>query len=124
MHAASWVDLRTRFPASARDTAYLHLQGVKGWVWGNEVWNAGSDGIPFPKKKRRKKRDVEGTMTGGKGVNLNGFAEQGTFNVTAPTRWVYGNVCTVNGTEYRRDGQGGWVGKDGEVLDLRSLRQR
>ncbi|CAF9938200.1 hypothetical protein IMSHALPRED_000716 [Imshaugia aleurites] len=34
--AATWIDLRTRFPPDSADARYLQWQGVKGAVWGEE----------------------------------------------------------------------------------------
>lgn len=47
--AASWVDLRTRFPPNGGDIRYLKFQGVKSLIWGRNTWSAALDGISYPK---------------------------------------------------------------------------
>ncbi|KAI4089325.1 MAG: hypothetical protein LQ344_005457 [Seirophora lacunosa] len=52
VYAASWVDLRVRFPPDSKGSRYLQWQGVKSAVWGWGSWSAASDGVPFPKKRK------------------------------------------------------------------------
>ena len=107
--AASWVDLRTRFPPASADWRYLQWQGVKRFVWGGGRFsgNAASDGIPFPKREREV------------GKRLNGFAETGTVELVAPERWRYPSQYEINGTMYDKDVDGVFRSEDGEILDLK-----
>ena len=104
--AASWIDLRTRFPASSLETRYLQFQGVKKLVWGNDMWSAASDGMPFPKMLRRGVR------------SLNGWAQQGTAYIRQPTASVYPTRYLVNGTNYTDAGDGSYKSAEGVVLDF------
>ena len=47
--AASWVDLRTRFPPDSTASRYLQLQGVKGLIWGKAYMERRIRWIPFSK---------------------------------------------------------------------------
>ena len=107
--AATWIDLRLRFPPSSADTRYLQWQGVKGAVWGSGRWSAASDGIPFPKNKRS-------TLT----QRLNGYAQQATAYIAAPKRWKYPDVYTVNGTDYTIGDNETYRSNGGRVLTFRS----
>ena len=108
--AAAWIDLRTRFPPNSAATRYLQWQGVKGLVWGSNTWSAASDGIPFPKKKRNRRRK-----------KLNGFAEQGTAYISEPRRSVYPDVYRVNGIDYLKGVNGTYVSESGKMLDFTSI---
>ncbi|KAL9001789.1 MAG: hypothetical protein Q9188_005246 [Gyalolechia gomerana] len=109
VYAASWVDLRLRFPPDSAGSRYLQWQGVKRAVWGMDTWSAASDGITFPKRRRRDWIP-----------RLNGQAERGTAFISPPIRWVYPDVYTVNGTDYARHGNETYVSKLGEVLETGS----
>ncbi|KAL8823560.1 MAG: hypothetical protein Q9191_005748 [Dirinaria sp. TL-2023a] len=112
--AASWIDLRVRFPPNSAGSRYLGWQGVNRAVWGKDAWNAGSNGVPFPRKKRSR----YGTD------RLNSYAQQGTAYISAPARWAYPSVYTTNGTDYMDQGNGTYVNKYGTVLDLESFGGR
>ncbi|KAI4180418.1 MAG: hypothetical protein L6R41_007250 [Letrouitia leprolyta] len=98
--AASWVDLRTRFPPDSAGSRYLQWQGVKGAIWGRGTWSAASDGIPFPKRRRRDWMP-----------RLNGKADRGMAYISPPSKWVYPDVYTVNGTDYALQGNGTYVSR-------------
>lgn len=104
--AASWIDLRTRFPASSAETRYLQFQGVNKLIWGKNTWSAGSDGIPFPKMVRRGMK------------RLNDWAQQGTAYIQQPTTSVYPDRYLVNGTNYTNTGDGSYKSTEGVVLDI------
>lgn len=108
--AASWIDLRLRFPPSSAGTRYLQWQGVKGAIWGTDSWSAESNGIPFPKSKRSHRVR-----------KLNNYAQNGTVYVSTPKRVRYPSTYTLNGTEYVLAGNGAYLSKDGKVLDLRTI---
>lgn len=110
VYAASWVDLRTRFPPDITGTRYLQWQGVKGAVWGRGTWSAASDGIPFPKRRRRSEMP-----------KLNGRAERGTAYISSPPRWIYPDVYTINGTDYLFQGNETYASRRGEILETQSL---
>ena len=112
--AASWIDLRLRFPPNSAGMKYLQWQGVKRAIWGKDTWNAGSDGVPFPRKKRGNPRSMR----------LNGYAQKGTAYISAPTRWAYPNVYTVNGTDYMDQGNETYVSKYGRLLEPKKLAGR
>ncbi|CAF9941648.1 hypothetical protein IMSHALPRED_002830 [Imshaugia aleurites] len=105
--AASWIDLRTRFPPNSADSLYLQWQGVQGAVWGKNTWSAASNGVPFPKR--------DGTE------RLNGWAQHGTAYISTPSRWRYPSVYGVNGTNYTDPGNGSYVSGDGRILNLTSF---
>lgn len=110
--AASWIDLRTRFPPDSKASRYLAWQGVKRMVWGTEgVWSAASDGIPFPKRKGRRKREQ---------LRLNGWTERGEVTIATPMRWRYPELYEVNGTEFRDAGNGVYRSGDGRMFNLTS----
>ncbi|KAL8947268.1 MAG: hypothetical protein Q9222_006427 [Ikaeria aurantiellina] len=92
--AASWVDLRTRFPPDSQASRYLQWQNVRGLVWGSDTWNAASGGVPFPRYVRSKRSE-----------RLNQWAENGTAFIDAPARSRHPDVYTVNGTKYVGDGR-------------------
>ncbi|KAL8712504.1 MAG: hypothetical protein Q9220_003352 [cf. Caloplaca sp. 1 TL-2023] len=75
--AASWVDLRVRFPPGSEGGRYLALQGVRGAVWGRGTWSAASDGVPFPKMKKRRGGRTTQEFVDGRG-------ERGTVYLTPP----------------------------------------
>lgn len=104
--AASWIDLRTRFPPNSKATRYLQWQGVKRMAWGSNTWSASSNGVPFPKREKKER--------------LNGWAQKGQVTVATPTRWRYPDVYEVNGTGYRDGGNGVFTSGDGRVLNLTS----
>ena len=104
IYAASWVDLRTRFPPGSLETRYLQWQGVRGLVWGQNTWSAASDGIPFPK------RNI--------GLRLNAWAPRGIAYIQPPSRWRYPNVYFINGTNYTGSGDGVYTSRDGRTLDF------
>lgn len=107
LFAASWVDLRTRFPPGTSETRYLQWQGVKGLIWGKDVWSAASDGIPFPKRAT--------------GQRLNSWSSHGTAYIQAPGRWRYPTLYSVNGTNYTALDNGLYASPDGKSLNLTSL---
>ena len=104
--AASWIDLRTRFPASSEETRYLQFQGVNKLIWGKNTWSAASDGMPFPKMVRRGMK------------RLNGWAQQGTAYIQQPVTSVFPDRYLVNGTNYTNTGDGSYKSAEGVVLDL------
>ncbi|KAL8936943.1 MAG: hypothetical protein Q9216_004674 [Gyalolechia sp. 2 TL-2023] len=108
VYAASWVDLRLRFPPDSAGTRYLQWQGVKRAVWGTDTWSAASDGLPFPKRKRSGWID-----------RLNKHAQQGMAYISSPPRWIYPDAYTINGTEYAHQGNETYVSRLGEVLGSR-----
>ena len=93
--AASWVDLRTRFPVSAKEFRYLALQSVERLILGKDIWSAASDGVPWMRRKMMRRGIVNG--------RLNEFAEQGTAYIGAPVRWMYPARYGVNGTNITRE---------------------
>ena len=101
--AASWVDLRTRFPPDFASSRYLQYQGVGGLVLGKDRWSAASDGIPFPKRSRVAKP--------------NSWAPHGTAYITVPQRWRYPDLYIVNGTNFTDSGDGIFKSLDGKVLN-------
>ncbi|KAL8950682.1 MAG: hypothetical protein Q9222_003292 [Ikaeria aurantiellina] len=104
--AASWVDPRVSFPPGSEEVRYLSLQGVKGAVWGANTWSAASDGVPFPRKEKRRR------WLNGRGV------QRGTAYLAAPRRWVlFPSVYVVNRTEYMNDGNGTYRNSGGESLE-------
>ncbi|KAL8723463.1 MAG: hypothetical protein Q9181_007281 [Wetmoreana brouardii] len=113
--AASWVDLRTRFPPNSAATRYLQWQGVQGAIWGKNTWRAESNGVPFGTKLKR--RDLSGER-------LNGFATQGTVTIRMPVRWVFPDAYGVNGTTYTTENpaKGVYTSADGRVLDFNRNR--
>ncbi|KAL8710028.1 MAG: hypothetical protein Q9220_005299 [cf. Caloplaca sp. 1 TL-2023] len=112
LFAASWIDLRTRFPPSSADIRWLQWQGVKGLIWGSGRWNAASEGVPFP---RNRKRD-------GAGRHLNGWSGRGTAFLQAPVRWRRPDLYVVNGTNYTGVADGVYRAADGRVLNLTEPR--
>ena len=106
--AASWIDLRTRFPASGKESRYLALQSVKRLVLGKDLWSAASDGVPWARRRMVKR----GTMNG----RLNEWAEQGTAYIGAPVRWMYPARYEVNGTNYTRGEDGNYTSEKGVKL--------
>ena len=104
--AATWIDLRTRFPASSEETRYLQFQGVKKLIWGKDMWSAASDGIPFPMMVRRGMR------------RFNDWAQQGTAYIQQPNTLVYPDRYLVNGTNYKHIGDGSYKSAEGVVLDV------
>ena len=106
VYAASWVDLRTRFPPGSAETRYLQWQGVRGLVWGKNTWSAASDGIPFPK------RNI--------GLRLNDWAPRGTAYIQPPPRWRYPSLYSINGTTYTDSGNGLYMSRDGRTLSFES----
>ena len=107
LFAASWVDLRTRFPPGSSETRYLQWQGVRGLIWGKNVWSAASDGIPFPKRAI--------------GQRLNDRSPRGTAYIQPPGRWRYPTLYSVNGTNYTARDNGLYASRDGNLLNLTSL---
>lgn len=95
--AASWVDLRTRFPPdSDARVRYLQWQGVKGLVWGKNVWSAASDGVIFPRGEKEslsKRVILPQNMT-----ILTNALSVGTAYLTAPRRWQYAEIIAINET--------------------------
>ena len=108
--AASWLDLRTRFPPDSATARYLQYQGVGGLILGKDRWSAASDGIPFPKRSRAQK--------------LNSWAPHGTALITTPSRWRYPDLYIVNGTNFTESGNGSFRSLDGSILDLTRLAKR
>ena len=104
IYAASWVDLRTRFPPGSSETRYLQWQGVRGLVWGKNTWSAASDGIPFPKRSI--------------GLRLNDWAPRGTAYIQPPSRWRYPTLYSINGTNYTDSGNGIYRSRDGRKLNF------
>lgn len=104
VYAASWVDLRTRFPPGSSEARYLQWQGVRGLVWGKNTWSAASDGIPFPK------RNI--------GLRLNAWAPRGTAYIQPPSRWRYPSLYSVNGTNYTDSGNEVYMSRDGRTLNF------
>ncbi|KAI4255927.1 MAG: hypothetical protein L6R42_006489 [Xanthoria sp. 1 TBL-2021] len=102
--AATWIDLRTRFPPDSAGTRYLRFQGVKSLIWGENTWSAASDGIPFPKRKR--------------GANFNQWAPRGEAVIHTPRRWRHPSSYTINGTEFTNGGNGVYRSQEGAVLKL------
>ena len=102
--SASWVDLRTRFPPGSADTRYLQWQGVKGLIWGKNIWSAASDGIPFPKRS--------------KDLKTNDWTPRGTAYIQSPGRWRYPSLYSINGTNYTRVAEGLYKNHDGMNLNL------
>ncbi|KAL8948160.1 MAG: hypothetical protein Q9222_005625 [Ikaeria aurantiellina] len=90
--AASWVDLRIRFPPDPTGSRYLQWQNVRGLVWGSDTWSAESNGLPFPRFLARRRTE-----------SLNQWAQQGTAFLRPPSRWTYPDVYIVNGTSYTID---------------------
>ena len=107
LFAASWIDLRTRFPPGSSETRYLQWQGVRGLIWGKNTWSAASDGIPFPKRAL--------------GQSLNDWSPHGTAYIQAPGRWRYPTLYSVNGTNYTAFDNGLYASLNGKTLNLTSL---
>ncbi|KAL8949534.1 MAG: hypothetical protein Q9222_004371 [Ikaeria aurantiellina] len=107
--SASWIDLRTRFPPSSAETRYLHLQGVRSLVWGRDTWTAASDGVPFPKKKRRRSYMPP---------RLNGWAGRGKATIGSTGRWRFPSSYRVNGTVYEHFRDQIYKSRAGKVLDV------
>ena len=105
--AASWVDLRTRFPPDSATSRYLQYQGVGGLILGKDRWSAASDGISFPKRSRAQ--------------SPNPWAPYGTALITTPSRWRYPDLYIVNGTNFTDSGNRGFTSSDGTILDLTRL---
>ncbi|KAL8676989.1 MAG: hypothetical protein Q9186_006549, partial [Xanthomendoza sp. 1 TL-2023] len=116
---ASWVDLRTRFPASSDGNRYLAWQGVERMVWGMNSWSVASGGVPFPRLKRWGFGKWERRALGSRDVP--GGIPMGEVVVKMPRRWRYASVYEVNGTVFKEEGDrsGGFKSQDGRVLDLR-----
>ncbi|KAL8651217.1 MAG: hypothetical protein Q9226_004797 [Calogaya cf. arnoldii] len=102
--SATWIDLRTRFPPDSAWSRYLHLQGVKSLIWGENIWSAASDGIPLPKLRRK--------------ANLNQWAPRGKALIHTTRRWRYPTSYTINGTEFTNGGDGVYNSREGAVLNL------
>ena len=102
--SASWVDLRTRFPPGSADTRYLQWQGVKGLIWGKNIWSAASDGIPFPKRSKES--------------NSNHRARTGTAYIQSPGRSRYPSRYSIHGINYTRVADGLYESHDGMTLNL------
>lgn len=107
LFAASWVDLRTRFPPGSSETRYLQWQGVRGLIWGKNTWSAASEGIPFPKRAV--------------GQRLDDWSPHGTAYIQAPRRWRYPTLYSINGTNYTALGNGLYASRYGNSLNLTSL---
>ena len=107
--AASWIDLRTRFPPDSAGSRYLQWQGVSNALWGSGTWSAASDGVPFPRRRKRDRKHHQ---------RLNGWAEKGQVTIATPSRWSYPSLYEVNGTEFRDKGNGVFKSGDGRVLSL------
>ncbi|KAL8968128.1 MAG: hypothetical protein Q9183_002609 [Haloplaca sp. 2 TL-2023] len=105
--AASWIDLRTRFPPGSAETAWLQWQGVRGLVWGSEKLDLSSGPVPFPSFLKRDGRK-----------RLNSWALQGTAYLQAPARWRRPTLYRVNGTNYTISGDGIYRAMDGTSLNL------
>ncbi|KAL8959156.1 MAG: hypothetical protein Q9193_003931 [Seirophora villosa] len=102
--AASWIDLRRRFPPNSADTRYLQWQGVRGLIWGSGRWTAESQGVPFPKRDRAH--------------ILNSQAPRGTAYLQAPRRWRHPDLYRINGTNYTDSGDGVFRAEDGRSLNM------
>ncbi|KAL8727887.1 MAG: hypothetical protein Q9166_005764 [cf. Caloplaca sp. 2 TL-2023] len=109
--AASWIDLRTRFPPNSAGARYLQWQGVKDTVWGKGSWSTESNGVPFG--TRIKRRDI-------RGQRLNDTVTKGTVTIKTPVRWVFPDVYSVNGSSYMSDdpAKGVYRSTDGRILNL------
>lgn len=101
--AASWIDLRRRFPPDSADSRYLQWQGVRGLIWGSGRWTAESQGVPLPRRHRVRV--------------MNSWSPHGTAYLQAPTRWRHPDVYQINGTNYTAF-DGIYKAEDGRVLDL------
>ncbi|KAL8770405.1 MAG: hypothetical protein Q9209_003831 [Squamulea sp. 1 TL-2023] len=113
--AASWVDLRTRFPVSSEGMRYLAWQGVKRMVWGMNTLTVGSGGVPLPiggVGGKLKKRD-------GKKV-VNGWGGRGDVEVATPRRWRYPSLYKIDGTRFVEDGDGVFSSVEGTVLEVKT----
>lgn len=106
--AASWVDLRTRFPPDSAATRYLQWQGVKNMVWGSDTWSATSNGVPFPRTRKREREQVR----------VNRWSEKGQVTISTPRRWRYADLYEVNGTEFQTGEDGVFRSMDGRVFNL------
>lgn len=106
--AASWVDLRTKFPPSGRETRYLQWQGVQGLIFGKNVWRAALGDVPVPRLLKRGK--------------LNQWAKSGTAYIRPPARWRYPDLYEVNGTAFSAAGSGGYRSDDGQMLEFTNQR--
>lgn len=102
--AASWIDLRRRFPPNSASSRYLQWQGVRGLIWGSGRWTFESQGIPFPKRDRTQA--------------LNSWATRGTAYLQAPTRWRRPDLYSINGTNYTDSGNAIYRAEDGRSLNL------
>ncbi|KAI4193870.1 MAG: hypothetical protein LQ350_008104 [Teloschistes chrysophthalmus] len=103
--AASWIDLRTRFPASSLETRWLQWQNVRGLVWGANKLNLQQGPLPFPKRDQQTQR-------------LNSWASTGTAYLSAPTRWRRPDLYRINGTNFTDSGDGVYRTEDGRTLNL------
>ncbi|KAI4236571.1 MAG: hypothetical protein L6R40_006127 [Gallowayella cf. fulva] len=123
--SASWVDLRTRFPASSQGNRYLAWQGVERMVWGTNVWSVASEGVPFPRLRRwlRGERGLEERETGVKLLEESKGIPKGEVVVRTPKRWRYPSIYEVNGTVFKEDGDRSGVFRsgDGRVLNLKTM---
>ncbi|KAL8656156.1 MAG: hypothetical protein Q9210_000441 [Variospora velana] len=105
--AASWIDLRRRFPPNSADTRYLQWQGVRGLIWGSGRWTAESQGVPFPKRDR--------TQT------LSPQTPHGTAYLQAPARWRHPDLYRINGTNYTDSGDGVYRAEDRRSLNFTAV---
>lgn len=102
--AASWIDLRTRFPPSNAETRWLQWQNVRGFVWGANKLDLQSGAIPFPKRDRTKR--------------FNSWTPTGTAYLQAPARWRRPDLYRINGTNYTDSGDSVYKAVDGRFLDI------
>ncbi|KAL8690521.1 MAG: hypothetical protein Q9218_004052 [Villophora microphyllina] len=108
-YAATWIDLRTRFPPSGAESRYLQWQGIKGLVWGKNTWSAASDGVPFPKRKRER------------GERVNGWAEKGQATIGTPTRARDPTSYIAKNVTYTDAGGGVYRDGEGNVFNLKRI---
>ncbi|KAL9014900.1 MAG: hypothetical protein Q9173_000455 [Seirophora scorigena] len=88
--AASWIDLRRRFPPNSADRSGR--------------WTDESQGVPFPK------RDSARILTS--------QAPRGTAYLQAPRRWRHPDLYRINGTNYTDSGDGVYRAEDGRFLNM------
>ena len=126
MAGASFLRLPPRVPPDGRESVWLGVEGLRGFVWGGGKWfAAGSSGKldMLPKRKKRREQGFSEEFPPGPQISKNrSLFRGGRFRARAPERGRYVDWVVVNGTNYTLHGGGGrelvYSSDSGSVLDF------